>query len=77
MTYLYCDNRWLYVVISNPHSLSCFFCVGIGISSHGTDDLAHANDLQESHVLLVKADSEAGDVAQLVQCLPSIHETLG
>lgn len=50
--YLYCDNRWLYVVISNPHSLSRFFCVGIGVRGHGTDDLAHANDLQESHALL-------------------------
>ena len=77
MTNLYCDNRWLYVVISNPHSFSCFFGVGIGVSGHGTDDLAHANDLQESHAWLVKADSGAGDAAQLAQCLPSTRETLG
>lgn len=56
--YLYCDNGWLYVIVSNLHSFSCFFCMDVGISSHSADDLTHTNDLQKSHVLLVRAQTQ-------------------
>lgn len=56
--YLYCDNGWVYVIISNLHSFSCFFCMDVGISSHGADDLTHANDLQKSHVPLVRTQTQ-------------------
>lgn len=48
LEYLYCDNPRFYVFISDPHFLSGIFRMGIGISSHGADDLTHANYLQKS-----------------------------
>lgn len=51
LQYLYCDNPRFYVFISDLHSLSGLFCMSIGISSHSTDDLTHANNLQKSHML--------------------------
>lgn len=45
LEYLYCDNPRFYVFISDLHFLSSVFRMGIGISSHGTDDLTHTNYL--------------------------------
>lgn len=48
--YLYCDNPWLYVFISDLHFFSRLSCMSIGVSSHSADNLTHANNLQKSHM---------------------------
>ena len=55
--YLYCDDPWFYVFISDLHFFSGLSCMSIGVSSHGADDLTHANYLQKSHLWLAKTQN--------------------